>query len=266
MGKKGQIAWNKGLTKETDIRIKKLGEKSSITKKGSIPWNKGKKGLQKGWNKGIPQSESAKEKNRRAHIGIIVSEETKEKHRIPMLKETKEKISVANTGKIRSEETKEKIGQTKIGNTYTIGQKRTKEQKERMRQSSIERYKDPKEREKNIHVHMFSLLDRLVKDKYCPLFTRKLREQVRIRDGYICHLCGRIQLYTDKSHTVHHIHYDKPNCYPDLICLCNSCNAKANFNRLYFESLFMNKLNDRNLLFWTRRKDKIYEGKRLKNV
>lgn len=36
---------------------------------GKPPWNKGKKGVQVPWNKGIPQSEAAKEKNRLAHIG-----------------------------------------------------------------------------------------------------------------------------------------------------------------------------------------------------
>jgi len=245
MYKKYQHPWNLGLTKETDSRVKKQGEKSSISKKGCIPWNKDKKGLQSGWNKGIPQSESAKEKNRIAHLGVVVSEETKEKHRKPMLEETKNKISIANTGKVRSEKTREKIGQSKIGNTYTTGQKRTKEQKENMRQSKL---------------HLFSALDHLLTNPYCPLFTPKLREEVRLRDSYICQNCGYTQeehkLKTGKRLPIHHIHYDKPNCYPDLICLCISCNSKVNKKsmRNYYEELFMNKLNNRELLFWTKRR------------
>lgn len=37
----GKEAWNKGLTKETDERVKQYGEKCSITKQGYTPWNKG---------------------------------------------------------------------------------------------------------------------------------------------------------------------------------------------------------------------------------
>ena len=39
--------------------------------------------------------------------------------------------------------------------------------------------------------------------------------------------------------TVHHIDYDKQNCSPtNLITLCNSCNARANFNRNYWNRLY----------------------------
>ncbi|MFL6375928.1 MAG: NUMOD3 domain-containing DNA-binding protein [Nitrososphaeraceae archaeon] len=38
-------------------------------RRGKPPWNKGLKGAQIAWNKGIPQSEEAKEKNRIAHTG-----------------------------------------------------------------------------------------------------------------------------------------------------------------------------------------------------
>lgn len=83
---------------------------------------------------------------------------------------------------------------------------------------------------------------------YCYKFNNKLKDAVRTRDNYTCQLCGKIQ--GKRKHTVHHIHYDKENCYPDLICLCNSCNSKVNSKRKYYEELFMNKLNDRELLFW----------------
>lgn len=85
---------------------------------------------------------------------------------------------------------------------------------------------------------------------YCKKFNRELKEKIRIRDNCICQLCGIIQ--TNRKHDVHHIHYDKQNCYPDLICLCHDCHVKINHNRKFYEELFMNKLNDRELLFWTR--------------
>ena len=96
-------------------------------------------------------------------------------------------------------------------------------------------------------------------EPYCHKFNRSLKESIRIRDHHICQLCGRIQFYNDEKHSVHHIHYDKQNCYPDLICLCRKCNSKVNKKslRFYYESLFMNKLNDRELLFWIKRREAI---------
>lgn len=58
------IPWNKGLTKETDLRVAEYAKLCNSTKKDltpwnkglsgwQIPWNKGKTGLQTAWNKGI---------------------------------------------------------------------------------------------------------------------------------------------------------------------------------------------------------------------
>jgi len=95
-------------------------------------------------------------------------------------------------------------------------------------------------------------IDGRTKLPYCKKFNNNLRESVRIRDNHTCQLCGKIQ--NGRRHTVHHVHYDKQNCFPDLIILCNSCNAKVNKKSLrkQYEELFMNKLNDRQLLFWTK--------------
>ena len=49
----------------SDETRKKLGN----GRRGKPSWNKGKKGLQVAWNKGIPTSEIAKQKNRLAHSG-----------------------------------------------------------------------------------------------------------------------------------------------------------------------------------------------------
>ncbi len=84
---------------------------------------------------------------------------------------------------------------------------------------------------------------------YCPKFNRKLKEKIRNRDNRTCQLCNNKE--NGRKHTAHHIHYDRENCNPDLITLCCSCNSKVNIKRDFYESLFMNKLNDRGLLFWT---------------
>lgn len=85
---------------------------------------------------------------------------------------------------------------------------------------------------------------------YCRKFNNTLKERVRDRDNRTCQLCNEKENGTKLS--VHHIHYDKENCYPDLIAVCRKCNTKVNSNREYYERIFMNKLNERGLLFWTR--------------
>lgn len=76
---------------------------------------------------------------------------------------------------------------------------------------------------------------------YCYKFNKQLKERIRDRDSHICQLCETKE--NGKRLHVHHIHYDKENCAPDLISLCNKCNSKVNFNRDYWESYFMNLLS-----------------------
>ncbi len=64
-------------------------------------------------------------------------------------------------------------------------------------------------------------------------WTDTLKQSIRIRDSYICQICGRIQSNLDKKQfPVHHIDYNKKNCNPkNLITLCNPCHIKTNYNR-----------------------------------
>ncbi len=165
--------------------------------------------------------------------------------------EEREKLRQCATKLWKKSGVKEKIKQS-MRNIW-----KDPEYKEMRRQLSIKQFEDPEMKNKCSRGNLFSSLDHLLKDPYCILWTPKLREEVRIRDGHVCQFCGIKQselVGFIKKLAVHHIHYDKPNCYPDLITLCCSCNLKANFNRSYWESLFMNKLNDRELLFWTKRR------------
>lgn len=89
---------------------------------------------------------------------------------------------------------------------------------------------------------------------YCYKFNNLLKEFIRKRDDYICQfpgcLCNQLEsliLYKDSLH-VHHIHYDKENCNPDLITLCNKHNGVVNGNRDYWERYFMNLLKKRGLI------------------
>lgn len=73
-----------------------------------------------------------------------------------------------------------------------------------------------------------------------PWDFRETSKKVIERDGFICQNpeCDG----TDERLTTHHINYDKQDCrHENLICLCSSCNSKANFGRhkwqMFYESL-----------------------------
>ena len=181
------------------------------------------------------KTKETKKKNSKAHKGISVSEKTKKRislalkgqiawnKGIPCTEEQKRKISVANQGKIsslkgilQSEEHKRKNSEAR--KSKTCGKK---------------------------HYNWQGGISFL---PYCEKFNKALKIAVKERDNHTCQLCGA----TDKKLAVHHVHYDKENCYPDLITLCHQpCNTKVNSNRKHYEELFMNKLNDREFLFWT---------------
>ena len=84
---------------------------------------------------------------------------------------------------------------------------------------------------------------------YCYKFNNKFKEAVRKRDDYTCQLCGSEQ--NGRKLDVHHVHYDKENCYPDVITLCRSCNSRVNGNRDYWEKYFEDLLIDRGLYCWS---------------
>lgn len=66
-------------------------------------------------------------------------------------------------------------------------------------------------------------------------FTQKLKDEIRKRDNYCCQICGKSEKKNRKKLSIHHIDYDKKNCdINNLICLCNKCHPKTNFNRDYW--------------------------------
>ena len=81
---------------------------------------------------------------------------------------------------------------------------------------------------------------------YCNEFNYKLKETIRDRDERTCQLCGNKE--NGKTLCVHHVHYDKENCDPDLISLCQACHAKTNWNREYYEVLFIGQLKERGII------------------
>lgn len=147
---------------------------------------------------------------------------------------TRRRISEAKRGKHLSEETRKKMSFTHKGMpSYNKGRCPSEETRRRMSEA--------RKGEKNANWR-----GGIAFLPYCPKFNRELKEQVRERDNRICQLCGIKENGTKLR--VHHVHYDKPNCDPDLISLCHSCHAKTNGNRDFYEDMFMEKLRERGLV------------------
>lgn len=100
-------------------------QKLSAAKKGKEPWNKGKKGLQKGWNKGMTFSKEWIEKHH---------------HHKPLSDEAKAKISKANKGKPGpkiTEEGRKRLSEIQQGeNNSFYGKHHTDETKQKLSSAS----------------------------------------------------------------------------------------------------------------------------------
>lgn len=119
---KNRKPWNKGLTKETDERVKKYGINCSKTKKGKPSGTEGKHWKIRDTSKmketknflGHKHTEESKQKNREKHIGTKQTEKTKQK------RAESRKLFFQNGGiggmknKKQTEKTKEKIREWQI--------------------------------------------------------------------------------------------------------------------------------------------------------
>lgn len=110
--------WNKGLTKNTDDRLKKSSEKM----KGSNNPNYGKEP----WNKGLQYSDDLKDKISKstkqamANLSQDKKDAMKSKVGHKVTAETKQKIRQTNLGKKRSQETCLKIKQSHEGKHWRL--------------------------------------------------------------------------------------------------------------------------------------------------
>ena len=102
---KRRIPWNKGLTKETDERMKKIGNKL----KGRQSWNTG---LTKETDERVKKSSDN-------HKGAAAWNKGMSTPGHPCSEEVKRKISSANTGHQVSKETREKISKAKTGKKFS---------------------------------------------------------------------------------------------------------------------------------------------------
>lgn len=77
-----------------------------------------------------------------------------------------------------------------------------------------------------------------------PWDFRETSKKVIERDGFVCQNPGCDG--TDERLTTHHINYDKQDCRQEnLICLCSSCNSKANFGRSEWQRFYESLMSGR---------------------
>ena len=130
-----------------------------------------------------------------------------------------------------TEEAKDKISLAGIGNKYNLGRKLTLEHRKKISKA---------------HGGEKSSLWRGGVENiqgYTPLFSKQLKERIRVRDNFHCRICGIPELECKKRLAIHHIDYNKHNCKVDnLISLCQSCHNKTNLKRKFYKSLLSKEM------------------------
>lgn len=158
-----------------------------------------------------------------------------------------------------TEEAKKKISDAQKGNQYSKGRKHTKKFKQAMigneRFKGYEGnlgYKHTKEHKQKMSLLMTKEGNHQWRggiscEPYCDVWLDKdFKNDIFERDGYRCqnpdcrHTSDNLPLHR------HHIDYDKKNCHPwNLITLCNSCNARANFKRECWTKFYQNLMTEK---------------------
>ena len=222
VSKKGYNPWNKGLTKDTDKRLKLMSETKKKLYEQGILIPPSTKGLVP-WNKGIPHSKETRKKMSLWQLGRNLSEDHKAN------------ISKGIKGRILTEKHKLRIGQSNKGRISPMKGRENKWG----RHSEETKAKWSKERigDKNANWQGGKSFE-----PYTPDFNKAFRESIRERDNHCCVICNRSQEELKYKLHTHHVDYDKLNSFPqNCVSLCRNCHTKTNFNRkpwiIFFQSL-----------------------------
>lgn len=90
-------------------------------------------------------------------------------------------------------------------------------------------------------------------EPYCPLWTKELRQRIRVFFNNECVICGKTKTENKQELSCHHISYDKMICCNDkpvkFATLCRSCHTKTNHDRDRWEAMLCRII------------DEIYNGK-----
>jgi hypothetical protein len=147
------------------------------------------------------------------------------KHRI-ISEAQKIKISLSIKGKHHSEETKRKIRLSMQGKKNALGLKRNYDTLKKMSES----HKGDK---------CYNWQGGKSFELYSPNFNKELKKNIREKYNFRCQICFKTENDFKRKLSVHHIDYNKmDNDSSNLICLCNSCHLKTNYNREFWEYYF----------------------------
>ena len=157
---------------------------------------------------------------------------------VHLTEEHKAKISKANKGRAISEEARLKNAKTHTGILHTEATKN------KLRQITLNQWQNVEFRKQRLGENNSNWLGGKSFEPYGSDFNKQLKELIRVRDAYICQLCGVPETEICRKLGVHHIDYTKINNMPNnLISLCPVCHTKVNRNREYWADYFRNLLN-----------------------
>lgn len=201
-----------------------------------------------------PRTEEHKQKISLALKGRVISEEWRAK--ISQTNKDNGIIPPSRKGIKLSDEEKKKMSEVRKGEkNHFFGKTHTNESKLKIseagkgrliskesiikRRESLKKYyeehpearlKVSKQREReNCHFWKGGISFEL----YGEGFTKELKHTIRMRDKFVCQVCGK------NGWIIHHIDYDKQNHeWGNLATVCNSCHSKTNYNREYWINFF----------------------------
>lgn len=168
------------------------------------------------------------EKIRKSNEGRVVSEETKRK------------LHDSHLGISPTSETREKLRRAHLGEkSYWFGKHFSEETRKKQSKMARERLRDPSNHPNWQGGKSF--------EPYCIKFNERIKEECRNKYGRRCFLCNKFENENQRKLSVHHVDYNRNQGCDDvewrLVPLCDSCHAKTNRNREYYEDLIVNKLS-----------------------
>lgn len=259
---KKRKAWNSGLTKETDKRVKKISDtmielyktNSNLGMQGKKQSEEMKTKLRKNKDRAEKIRKTQKQRFREGELyipdnkGKKLPEEAIKKMRGPKTKEhcknikkglkkafKEGKIKVWCEGKTADDDVRIQRRNTKSKQTHLI-----------LRRDLNSIYNTEEFRKRISAGKQGINLDEwksfINSDAY-KNFTDKFKRAIRKRDNYICLKCGKHQEKEKHSLSVHHINYDKDLTIKENCCtVCRKCNSEVNANKKHWIKFFQSLL------------------------
>lgn len=172
--------------------------------------------------------------------------EKRQRNRVyrPRTEEEKRKISKASRGRRHTEESKHKMSKIKMG--HPVSEETRKKMSKAKTGGSMSEEVKKKLSALNSGENHPQWKGGISFEPYCNKFNGKLKEEIREKYNRNCILCNKCECENGQRLSIHHVDYNK-SCGCDglkcvLVPLCQSCHAKTNHNREYWENLIIDKV------------------------